>query len=109
MRRSKEEDPCLIQNGGTRRLAPLVAALTTFSRQTRSLSVLTATRRRCRTVRVPNVDTTRAARFSTPKRPARLQSPFHFRLWSPVGAHRIDCDYGWHSRKGDGLRPGSKA
>ena len=27
--------------------------------------------------------------------------PLHFRLGSPVGTHRIDCDYGWHSRKGD--------
>jgi hypothetical protein len=27
--------------------------------------------------------------------------PFHFGLGSPVGTHRIDCDYGWHSEKGD--------
>src|SRR5690348_5830406 len=25
----------------------------------------------------------------------------HFGLGSPVGAHRIDRDYGWHLRKGD--------
>ena len=27
--------------------------------------------------------------------------PFHFRLRSAVRTHRIDCDYGWHSRKVD--------
>jgi len=27
--------------------------------------------------------------------------PFHLGLGSPVGPHRIDCDYRWHSRKGD--------
>ena len=33
--------------------------------------------------------------------PAGENRPFHFGLGSPVGTHRIDCDYGWHSRKGD--------
>src|SRR5579864_4756241 len=27
--------------------------------------------------------------------------PFHLGLGGPVGPHRIDCDYGWHSRKGN--------